>query len=98
LSPYSGSHLTPDMSRTVGLMRRVRATAATIVEPATVPNSVGSGIELYSDAALPASQLPRLVERNQIPIVNPAARSGASLLIALNPTGLSNNSPIVCRK
>ena len=44
------------MSRTVGLMRRARIKAATNVEPATVPNSVGSGIELYSDAALPASQ------------------------------------------
>ena len=69
-----------------------------MLKPATVPNSVGSGIELYSDAAFPASQLPMLVERNQMPIMNPAARSGASLVIALKPTGLRHNSPSVCRK
>ena len=33
-----------------------------------------------------------------MPITNPAARSGASLVMALRPTGLSDSSPSVCRK
>ena len=39
-----------------------------------------------------------LVERNQMPITKPAARSGASLVMALRPTGLRESSPKVCRK
>ena len=33
-----------------------------------------------------------------MPIMNPAARSGASLVMALRPTGLRQSSPRVCRK
>ena len=55
-------YFTPCINRTVGLIRIARATAATILNTATDPNSVGRGIELYNDAALPASQLPMLVE------------------------------------
>ena len=40
------------------------------------------GMFTENDTALPASQLPMLIERNQMPIMNPAARSGASLLTA----------------
>ena len=33
-----------------------------------------------------------------MPMVNPVILAGANLLIALNPTGLTNISPIACRK
>ena len=72
--------------------------AATMLKPALVPKSVGSGTELYIEAAFPASQLPMLLVRNQIPMMNPAARAGASLVMALKPTGLRHNSPNVWRK
>ena len=68
---------------------------AAMLKKATEPNKVGSGMELYKDAALPASQLPMLVERNQMPMMKPAARGGASLVMALSPTGLRHNSPSV---
>src|ERR1017187_4505346 len=37
-------------------------TAAAMLKTATDPNRLGSGMELYIDAAFPASQLPMLVE------------------------------------
>src|ERR1700674_4016201 len=84
----ASGHFTPDINFTVGLISTASTSAAAMLKPATAPNSVGIGMETDMDSALPASQLPILVERNQIPIINPAARSGASLLIALRPTGL----------
>src|SRR6185436_6195716 len=36
--------------------------------------------------------------RNQTPIIKPAMRAGASLVIALRPTGLRHNSPNVCSR
>src|ERR1019366_3426432 len=91
-------YFTPCISLTVGLIKIASTTAARMLKPATEPNSVGRGMELYIDAALPASQLPMLVERNQMPMMNPAARGGASLVMALNPTGLRHNSPSVCSR
>src|SRR5215467_6587397 len=38
------------------------------------------------------------METNQTPIMRPATRVGASLVIALKPTGLKHNSPSVCKK
>src|ERR1035438_2040484 len=67
----------PCIKRTVGLIIRANTTAAAMLKPALAPNRVGSGIELYIEAALPASQLPMLLVRNQIPMMNPAARAGA---------------------
>ena len=69
--------------------------AATMLKAALAPNRLGSGTELYIEAALPASQFPMLLVRNQIPMMNPAARAGASLVMALKPTGLRHNSPNV---
>ena len=48
-------------------MSTASASAATRLNPATAPNNVGMGMETESDSALPASQLPMLVERNQMP-------------------------------
>src|SRR5450432_737961 len=92
------AYFTPDINLIVGLIINASTIAATKVSPAIQPNSAGSGTVLYSDPALPASQLPMLVERNQIPMTNPAARAGASFDMALKPTGLSDSSPSVCRK
>src|ERR1039458_7405373 len=91
-------YFTPCISRTVGLIRMASTTAAAMLKTATDPNRLGTGMELYIDAAFPASQLPMLVERNQIPMMNPPARAGASLVMALNPTGLRHNSPSVCSR
>src|ERR1035437_4464227 len=89
------AYFTPCINRTVGLIRIASTTAAAMLKTATEPNRVGSGMELYIDAALPASQLPMLVERNQMPMMNPAARAGASFVMALKPTGLRHTSPSV---
>src|ERR1039458_939189 len=81
-------YFTPCIKRTVGLIMRASTMAATMLKPVLAPNRVGSGIELYIEAALPASQLPMLLVRNQMPMMNPAARAGASFVMALSPTGL----------
>src|SRR5580658_7013184 len=39
-----------------------------------------------------------LIETNHTPIISPATRTGASFVIALNPTGLRHSSPIVCNR
>src|SRR5580704_1272980 len=41
---------------------------------------------------------PTEIERNQVPIMSPPIRAGASLVIALMPTGLRHNSPTVCSR
>ena len=82
---------------TAGLINTASTTAAAMLNKATSPNNVG--IDMFTDnaTAFPASQLPMLMERNQIAIMNPAARSGASLLVAPKPMGLiRHNSPSVC--
>src|SRR5215217_6024786 len=43
-------------------------------------------------------KLPTEVARNQMPITSPAIRAGASLVIALKPTGLRHSSPNVWRR
>jgi len=43
----------------------------------------------------PPIKLPRAAPRNQIPIICPTIRAGASFVIALNPTGERHSSPIV---
>src|SRR6185503_6469168 len=43
-------------------------------------------------------KLPTDVARNQMPIISPPMRGGASTVIALKPTGLRHNSPMVWRK
>ena len=40
-------------------------------------------------------KLPTETPRNHTPIIKPATRAGASLVIALRPTGLSDSSPKV---
>ena len=40
-------------------------------------------------------KFPTEIERNQTPMVSPAIRAGASLVIALKPTGLRHSSPTV---
>ena len=47
-------YFTPDISLTVGLMSTASTAAAPNEMHATTPNSVGSGIDSYSDAAVPA--------------------------------------------
>src|SRR5271157_5074029 len=39
-----------------------------------------------------------LMETNQSPIIIPQTRAGASLVMALSPTGLKHISPAVCMK
>jgi len=46
------AYFTPDINRTVGLIKSASTTAAPIVKAATEPNSVGSGIELAGSADL----------------------------------------------
>src|SRR4029078_6032506 len=41
-------------------------------------------------------KLPTDVARNQTPIISPPMRTGASLVIALRPTGLRLNAPQLC--
>ena len=43
-------------------------------------------------------KLPTDVARNQTPIIRPAIRAGASLVMALRPTGLRHSSPKVCSR
>lgn len=50
----SPRYFTPDINFTVGLISTARSTAAPNETRATVPNSVGSGIDSYTDAATPA--------------------------------------------
>ncbi|SRR5581483_6134936 len=88
----------PDMSRFVGLTRSARITATAIATNAPDPNSVGSDTVSYNEPALPAIQFPVPIERNQTPITKPIARRGASLVIALSPTGLRHISPTTLRK
>lgn len=47
------THLTPDISRTVGLTSTASASAAAIATAATIPNSVGSDTASYSEATRP---------------------------------------------
>src|ERR1035437_10892267 len=89
------AYFTPCINRTVGLIRIASTTAAAMLKTATEPNRVGSGMELYIDAALPASQLPMLVERNQMPLMKPAARAGGSLVMGANPAGPRHKPPRV---
>jgi hypothetical protein len=56
----------------VGRIRIANTTPAARLKTVTERNSIGSGIALCSDAALPAGQLPMLIERNQIPHHEPA--------------------------
>src|SRR5579884_2655233 len=83
----------PDISRFVGLINKARTTAAMNGMIALMPKSLGSGMDPNIDPALPASHSPILVERNQMPMANPAARAGANFVIALKPTGLRHISP-----
>ena len=46
-------------------------------------------------AMSPATALPSAVQRNDMPIIWPTKRRGASVVIALKPTGESASSPIV---
>jgi len=48
------NHFTPDINLTVGLISTANSTAAPNEIAPTTPNSVGSGIDSYSDAAVPA--------------------------------------------
>src|SRR5919198_2616530 len=43
----------------------------------------------------PPVKLPTEIDRYQTPMIRPAMRAGASLVIALIPTGLSDSSPKV---
>src|SRR3954464_6188174 len=94
----SRPYFTPALNFTVGFVTSASTIAAPIVNAATDANNVGIDIAAPTDTACPASQFPILIDRNQIPIMNPAARSGASFVVALNPTGLRQSSPSVCRK
>src|SRR6266550_4514004 len=71
-------YFTTPMSLTVGRIRSASATVATRLNTATNSNRVGSDMRLDRVTALPAIQFPMLIERNQMPIMKPAARSGAS--------------------
>src|SRR5919204_3719902 len=46
----------------------------------------------------PPVKLPTDIDRYQTPMMRPAMRAGASFVIALIPTGLSDNSPNVCSR
>ena len=89
---------TPDINFLVGLTSSAKISAAANGTAALMPNSFGNGIDPKRDPALPASHSPKLVERNHMPIAKPAARAGASFVIALKPTGLRHISPITLRK
>src|ERR1035441_9722408 len=93
--PAPNSYFTPCMSLTVGLIRRASTMAATMLKAALAPNRLGRGTELYIEAALPASQVPMLLVRNQIPMMNLAGSAGARLVLALKQTGRRHNSPNV---
>src|SRR5579859_1573630 len=59
----------------------------------TSQKSVCSGTVLKKPAAQPASLLPNALDRNHTPIIRPTMRSGASLVTALSPIGLTHSSP-----
>src|SRR5579872_3994342 len=46
----------------------------------------------------PPVKLPIEIDKYQTPMIRPPIRAGASLVIALMPTGLSDSSPQVCRR
>src|SRR5947209_1879614 len=92
------TQFTPDIICLVGLMSNARTSAAMNTMPATHPNRLGRGMDSKRDPAFPASQFPMLDARNQMPMMKPTARCGASLVMALRPTGLRQSSPIVCKK
>src|SRR3954462_13811510 len=81
------------MRRLLGLTRTNITAAAVTNTSVTYPNSVFNGIALKKPAAQPASLLPNAFERNHTPIISPTIRSGASLVTALRPTGLTHSSP-----
>ena len=47
-------YFTPDINFTVGFTSNTNIAAAPSEMPATTPNKVGSGMDSYSDAAVPA--------------------------------------------
>src|SRR5262249_28612971 len=46
----------------------------------------------------PPVKLPTDIDKYQTPMIRPAMRAGASFVIALIPTGLSDSSPNVCSR
>ena len=84
LRPTTVRYFTPCISRTVGLIRMASTTAAAM-EGGDRAEQRRQRHGAVHRRSLPAGQLPMLVERNQMPIMKPAARSGASLVMALRP-------------
>src|SRR5581483_7465019 len=98
MQPRSVPQETPAISRLVGLIRTANMIAATMAATPHQPKSFGRGTVSYREPAFPAIQFPMLEARNHIPITNPTARAGASLVMALRPTGLRHISPTTLRK
>ena len=67
-------------------------------EYVAMPGFLSSASRLKSPAISPAIKLPSEAARNHVPIICPTKRFGASLVTELNPTGLRQSSPIVCRR
>src|SRR5262249_54075524 len=92
------AYFTPPIRRLTG--REI----ASIINPIAIPNaptypkSLSSGIARKKDASRPPRKFPTEMERKNTPIVIPAIRLGASLVMALNPTGLKHSSPMVCSR
>ena len=86
------------MSRLIGRIITTQLTVQTIITANTAPNRVGSGSESNSPATCPPMKLPAYSATNQIPIICPPTRAGASLVMVLSPTGLRQSSPMVWHK
>src|SRR5215210_2279954 len=86
---------TPLISLRIGRASSARIRPAPAVMANTAPKSCGSGSFSNCPATRPAIRLPSAIDMNQMPIICPTLRCGASLVTVESPTGDRQSSPQV---
>src|ERR1700693_4544188 len=87
--------------RRIDGVSRIRTAAAPEVTNAIFRKRLTSAVsdpDWKKPATQPAAKLPRAIEANQTPIMNPTMRAGASLVTVESPTGERHSSPTVWRR
>src|SRR5690606_36238045 len=103
LRPSGGlqAYFTPALQRLMTREKRIKAAPAITGTQSSARKSPGSGRVtsiLILPASSPAIRLPSELPRNQVPIICPTNRGGASFVTELSPTGLRQSSPNVCTR
>src|SRR5204862_8300540 len=89
------NHLTPIIHLLIGFDRRINATlvaSGRMTICRYCPGISWTASALNSPAIRPATKFPSDNDRNQMPIICPTSRRGASLVTELKPTGLRQSS------